>query len=108
MPDAFDDLQFFQAWFGWDSKNRNMTEEIKQDNAGEDIIRKLHTILNPFMMRRLKADVAKYLPEKKEIIVYAGMTDDQRAMYSAIEQDLTLFQSQMKLEKPRESLTNHF
>ena len=52
MPDAFDDLQFFQAWFGWDSKNRNMTEEIKQDNAGEDIIRKLHTILNPFMMRR--------------------------------------------------------
>ena len=109
MPDAFDDLQFFQAWFGWDSKNRNMTEEIKQDNAGEDIIRKLHTILNPFMMRRLKSDVAKYLPEKKEIIVYAGMTEDQRAMYSAIEQDLTLFQSQMKLvKKPRESLTNHF
>ena len=102
MPDAFDDLQFFQAWFGWDSKNRNMTEEIKQDNAGEDIIRKLHTILNPFMMRRLKSDVAKYLPEKKEIIVYAGMTDDQRAMYSAIEKDLTLFQSQMKLVKKAE------
>eukprot|EP00944_MAST-04C_sp_MAST-4C-sp1_P011401 g11401.t1 len=102
MPDAFDDLQFFQAWFGWDSKNRNMTEEIKQDNAGEDIIRKLHTILNPFMMRRLKSDVAKYLPEKKEIIVYAGMTEDQRAMYSAIEQDLTLFQSQMKLVKKAE------
>ena len=102
MPDAFDDLQFFQAWFGWDSKNRNMTETIKQDNAGEDIIRKLHTILNPFMMRRLKSDVAKYLPEKKEIIVYAGMTEDQRAMYHAIEKDLTTFQSQMQLVKKAE------
>jgi ATP-dependent DNA helicase len=105
MPDAFDDLQFFQAWFGWDSKNRNMTETIKQDNDGEDIIRKLHTILNPFMMRRLKKDVAKYLPEKKEIIVYAGMTDDQRAMYRAIEQDLSTFQSQMKMVKKAEGKT---
>ena len=102
MPDAFDDLQFFQAWFGWDSKDGDMTEKIKKDNEGNNIIQKLHSILNPFMMRRLKRDVAKYLPAKKEIIVYAGMTPDQRSMYKAIENDLSLFSKQLKTVKKLE------
>ena len=105
MPDAFDDLQFFQAWFGWDSRDKDMTDQIKSANEGNNIIDKLHKILNPFMMRRLKRDVAKELPEKKEIIVYAGMTQDQRLMYEAIENDLTTFSSQMKTVKKLEGST---
>lgn len=39
---------------------------------------KLHAILRPFLLRRMKADVEIMLPRKKEIILYATMTDHQR------------------------------
>lgn len=39
---------------------------------------KLHAILRPFLLRRLKADVEQNLPRKKEIIIYATLTDYQK------------------------------
>ena len=38
---------------------------------------KLHAILKPFLLRRIKLDVENSLPAKKEIILYAHMTDKQ-------------------------------
>lgn len=35
-------------------------------SARDNVIKKLHTILRPFMLRRIKADVEKDLPPKKE------------------------------------------
>lgn len=42
------------------------------------VITKLHTILKPFLLRRIKSDVENSLPAKKEIILYANMTDYQK------------------------------
>lgn len=42
------------------------------------VVAKLHAILRPFLLRRLKADVEQMLPRKKEIILYAAMTAHQR------------------------------
>lgn len=39
---------------------------------------KLHAILRPFLLRRMKSDVEIMLPKKKEIIIYANMTDHQK------------------------------
>jgi SWI/SNF-related matrix-associated actin-dependent regulator of chromatin subfamily A member 5 len=47
----------------------------------ENVIRKLHTILRPFMLRRVKSDVAKTLPPKKETKLYVGMTAMQNTYY---------------------------
>eukprot|EP00276_Gloeochaete_wittrockiana_P007482 CAMPEP_0184664646 /NCGR_PEP_ID=MMETSP0308-20130426/53797_1 /TAXON_ID=38269 /ORGANISM="Gloeochaete witrockiana, Strain SAG 46.84" /LENGTH=1546 /DNA_ID=CAMNT_0027108181 /DNA_START=71 /DNA_END=4711 /DNA_ORIENTATION=+ len=45
------------------------------------MVQKLHKILRPFMLRRLKSEVEKELPKKKEIIVYTGLTELQRRLY---------------------------
>ncbi len=39
---------------------------------------KLHAILRPFLLRRLKADVETSLPAKAEVVLYAGMSALQR------------------------------
>jgi ATP-dependent DNA helicase len=43
------------------------------------VVAKLHAILRPFLLRRMKADVEHMLPRKKEIILYATMTDLQKS-----------------------------
>lgn len=42
------------------------------------MVAKLHAILRPFLLRRMKSDVEHMLPRKKEIILYASMTDHQK------------------------------
>lgn len=39
---------------------------------------KLHAILRPFLLRRMKEDVEHMLPRKKEIILYATLTEHQK------------------------------
>lgn len=42
------------------------------------VVAKLHAILRPFLLRRMKSDVELSLPRKKEIIIYANMTEHQK------------------------------
>ena len=42
------------------------------------VVAKLHAILRPFLLRRMKSDVELTLPRKKEIIIYANMTEHQK------------------------------
>ena len=44
------------------------------------MVTKLHGILKPFLLRRLKADVETDLPGKAEIILYASMSHLQRRL----------------------------
>ena len=41
------------------------------------MVSKLHDILKPFLLRRVKADVENSLPAKQEIILYAPLTSEQ-------------------------------
>lgn len=50
------------------------------------IIDNLHAILKPFLLRRLKADVMASLPPKKEYVLYAPLSVQQRDMYDKIVQ----------------------
>jgi len=54
------------------------------DDARSNVVQKLHKILHPFLLRRIKADVAKDLPPKKETKLYIGMTEMQRFWYSKV------------------------
>jgi SNF2 family DNA or RNA helicase len=49
-------------------------------------IKKLKTIIDPFIMRRLKTDkdVIKDLPEKNEITIYVNLSDSQTSLYKKI------------------------
>eukprot|EP01049_Picozoa_sp_SAG25_P003518 SAG25_NODE_203_length_11965_cov_47.109641_6_plen_81_part_00 len=41
-------------------------------------------MLKPFILRRLKIEVEKGLPPKKELVVYCRMTAPQRRTYAAV------------------------
>lgn len=45
--------------------------------AKNRMVSKLHDILKPFLLRRVKADVETSLPPKREIVLYAPLTATQ-------------------------------
>ena len=55
-----------------------------QDSAKENVVKKLHTVLRPFMLRRIKKDVEKSLPPKREVKLYIGLTQMQRTWYTKL------------------------
>lgn len=46
----------------------------------QGVVTKLHQILRPFLLRRLKVDVELDLPKKYEYILFAWMSDWQSEM----------------------------
>lgn len=78
-PQIFDDLSVFQSWFGFrdiGQKSHRATNEesIIQEQRKNQTVTKLHDILRPFLLRRVKADVLSEMPPKKEVVVYSGMS----------------------------------
>ena len=48
------------------------------------MISKLHKVLRPFLLRRVKADVESSIPPKKELLVYTQLSAMQREQYKNI------------------------
>ncbi|WRT63465.1 uncharacterized protein IL334_000370 [Kwoniella shivajii] len=82
LPDIFDDLDSFQQWFNFDEMNHGHTTEGLLNKSS--VVTSLHAILKPFLLRRLKVDVEKELPPKKEYLLYAPLTQQQKDIYQAI------------------------
>ncbi|XP_032704007.1 chromodomain-helicase-DNA-binding protein 1-like isoform X1 [Lontra canadensis] len=58
--------------------------------------RELHKLLQPFLLRRVKAEVATELPKKTEVVLYHGMSALQKRYYKAIlMKDLDAFENEM-------------
>ncbi|XP_060057984.1 chromodomain-helicase-DNA-binding protein 1-like isoform X2 [Erinaceus europaeus] len=52
----------------------------KESESGKE----LHKLLQPFLLRRVKAEVASELPKKTEVVIYHGMSALQKKYYKAI------------------------
>ncbi len=52
-------------------------------NGEEEAQERLRGMIRPFVLRRLKKDVLKDLPEKMEEAVFAGMEEEQGKLYAA-------------------------
>jgi ATP-dependent DNA helicase len=75
----FDDLEVFQSWFGFRNIGTDtQVDDIVQTEQSQRVVTKLHEILRPFLLRRMKSDVLLALPPKKEVVVYCGMSSLQR------------------------------
>jgi SWI/SNF-related matrix-associated actin-dependent regulator of chromatin subfamily A member 5 len=84
LPEVFDNAEIFDNFF---SVTGN--EEME---AG--VVSKLHGILRPFLLRRLKKDVEHSLKPKKELKLYVGLTEMQRFYYKKLlEKDIETLQS---------------
>ncbi|KAK7309289.1 hypothetical protein RJT34_05880 [Clitoria ternatea] len=81
LPDIFSSLEEFESWFNLSGKCHNgATEEERKEKQRAQVVAKLHAILRPFLLRRMKSDVEIMLPKKKEIIIYATMTEYQKKL----------------------------
>uniref|UniRef100_A0A670KFE7 Chromodomain helicase DNA binding protein 3 n=1 Tax=Podarcis muralis TaxID=64176 RepID=A0A670KFE7_PODMU len=69
-PERFNNLEGFLEEFA--------------DISKEDQIKKLHDLLGPHMLRRLKADVFKNMPAKTELIVRVELSPMQKKYYKYI------------------------
>jgi SWI/SNF-related matrix-associated actin-dependent regulator of chromatin subfamily A member 5 len=54
------------------------------DEKQENVVKKLHTVLRPFMLRRLKNDVEFSLKPKIETKLYIGLTEMQKFWYQKV------------------------
>jgi SNF2 family DNA or RNA helicase len=64
--------------FDFSAKGSEEQEEETEEKRRVHVVSKLHAILRPFLLRRMKEDVEQMLPRKKEIIIYANMTEQQK------------------------------
>ncbi|VVC28871.1 Helicase, C-terminal,Helicase superfamily 1/2, ATP-binding domain,P-loop containing nucleoside [Cinara cedri] len=82
MPEMFNKLEDFNSWFKTDdffSSNDKIVVLAKKDEILDIILK----ILKPFILRREKKETDLKLPPKKEIVVYAPITEKQKELYQA-------------------------
>lgn len=60
------------------------SDRILSAETSSSIITQLHEILKPFLLRRLKVDVETNLPPKKEYLLYAPLTEQQKELYDVV------------------------
>jgi chromatin-remodeling ATPase INO80 len=86
MPTLFDSHDEFSDWFSKD------IESHAQSNTklNQDQLKRLHMILKPFMLRRVKAHVQKELGDKVEKDVFCDLTYRQRAYYANLRSKISI------------------
>ena len=77
MPELFSSHSEFKDWFA--SPMTAMVEGTQIVN--KTVINRLHSILRPFVLRRLKAEVETSLPTKHEHVVKCQLSRRQRRLY---------------------------
>ena len=87
MPALFDSHDEFKEWF---SKDIEGHAEGTKGKVDEKQMSRLHLILKPFMLRRIKKDVEHELTEKVEVLVYCPLTIRQKLLYTALKQNLRM------------------
>ena len=94
LPSVFDCAETFDTWFNKPfSQFKTAAQGIpkERDKEFEDdllsseerllIINRLHELLRPFMLRRVKAEVLDQLPEKVEKVVRCDLSAWQKTLY---------------------------
>lgn len=91
LPDVFNSADDFDSWF-----------DTKNCLGDQKLVERLHAVLKPFLLRRIKTDVEKSLPPKKEIKIYLGLSKMQREWYTKIlMKDIDVLNSSGKMDKMR-------
>lgn len=82
LPNIFKSVKSFDEWFN--TPFANTGGQDRMDLTEEEqllVIRRLHKVLRPFLLRRLKKDVEKDLPEKQERVIKCRFSALQAKLY---------------------------
>ncbi|XP_052795307.1 SWI/SNF-related matrix-associated actin-dependent regulator of chromatin subfamily A member 5-like [Mya arenaria] len=89
LPDVFNSADDFDSWFNTSSMDLELVE-------------RLHGVLRPFLLRRLKSEVEKKLLPKKETKIFIGLSKMQREWYTKIlMKDIDIVNGAGKTDKMR-------
>jgi len=81
LPSIFKAVATFETWFNAPFAMTGEKVELNQEETLL-IIRRLHKVLRPFLLRRLKKEVESQLPDKVEYVVKCDMSALQRLIYN--------------------------
>ncbi|CAI5468177.1 unnamed protein product [Closterium sp. Yama58-4] len=82
LPAIFNSSDNFEDWF-----NAPFADKCDVTLNEEEqllVIRRLHQVIRPFILRRKKSEVEKFLPQKRQVILKCDMSAWQREYYSQI------------------------
>ncbi|KAL0276318.1 UNVERIFIED_CONTAM: hypothetical protein PYX00_003911 [Menopon gallinae] len=80
LPSIFKSVSTFEQWFNAPFATTGEKVELNEEETIL-IIRRLHKVLRPFLLRRLKKEVESQLPDKVEYIIKCDMSGLQRVLY---------------------------
>ncbi|KAK9478859.1 SNF2 family N-terminal domain-containing protein [Lipomyces japonicus] len=92
LPKIFNSVKSFDEWFNTPFANTGAQDKMElSEEETLLIIRRLHKVLRPFLLRRLKKDVEKDLPDKIEKVIKCKMSALQLKLYEQMLKHNVLF-----------------
>jgi len=101
LPKIFSSCEEFQKWFdkplskyhpGANSKSAGSEKQAFELSEEEQllVINRLHQVLRPFLLRRVKAEVETELPDKIEKVIKVELSAWQKILYKGIKENGTM------------------
>lgn len=85
MPTIFDSHAEFADWFAKDIEGHANNNKILDATT----LSRLRTLLDPFMLRRVKRDVESEMPPKTEVTLDCSLSARQRQLYGSIKANIS-------------------
>jgi Superfamily II DNA/RNA helicases, SNF2 family len=102
MPSLFDSHDEFSDWFSKDIESHAQSNT----NLDEQQLRRLHVILKPFMLRRIKKNVQSELGDKVEIDLFCDLTNRQKKYYQMLKSQISIMDLLENTSEDSTSLIN--
>jgi SNF2 family DNA or RNA helicase len=93
LPAIFNSAETFDQWFNkpfssfgksGSGENADTSEELLSNEERMLVIHRLHELLRPFMLRRVKSEVLDQLPDKVEKVLRCELSSWQKELYKQI------------------------
>ncbi|KAF1940904.1 hypothetical protein EJ02DRAFT_348993 [Clathrospora elynae] len=85
LPTIFKSATSFDEWFNTPFANTGGQDKMELTEEEQLlVIRRLHKVLRPFLLRRLKRDVEKDLPDKTERVIKCNFSTLQAKLYKQL------------------------
>jgi ATP-dependent helicase STH1/SNF2 len=92
LPKIFGSVKSFDEWFNAPFANTGGQDKIElNEEESLLVIRRLHKVLRPFLLRRLKKDVESDLPDKVERVIKCRMSSLQVKLTKQIKEHGMIF-----------------
>ncbi|KAK2949114.1 putative Chromatin structure-remodeling complex subunit snf21 [Blattamonas nauphoetae] len=87
LPSIFNSSETFEKWFATPLATNGVEKVDITEEEKLLVINRLHTVLRPFLLRRLVSEVATELPRKVEHLIKCDLSIVQRRLYARTQEE---------------------